>query len=539
MKKVVVVVVLTGIFLTVLASWIGPLAPVTSGTSTLKKIGWHPQGNEIYYIYEAKDDVDGLKRIVCYQFKDKKWSKAKIMRVFEEDHVKAGSYYKVLELESCPKASQFLISRGNLEAGRIMIQVWDCQFSTNYGRFDQCYEIAKLETDKEPEQPICLSAQVAGDPPIWSNIMVFPTPEHFLGSDLNDDGDINDTILRYQNLMTGEVINTGLIVSGTHHSIDIYKHIIAFVGENSHIYYYDTHTGIVGETGDTGLHPSIYENIIAFDSKGVICYFDLNTQTLTNTEFSGNSPHTYKGLIVFHTCNPEPTIYFYDLHTGAEINTGIIGRHATLYENFIAFETPEFSIAKDLNSDGDTKDWVIRYYNLAAQTIANTSAVGRYPVLHGNRIVFMTPERSVNQDLNGDSRILGSVIRYYDLEKGYVVNTQELGTEPDIYDDTIAFYLWEHWIAMDLSGDGDQYDPIVGIHQINMNDSAASTTVGTYKNSFLYRNNQLEDMDDFSLYMKSVIPDKSPEKKNGICLGTLFLALVVVGRIPAYFKRIN
>ena len=42
----------------------------------------------------------------------------------------------------------------------------------------------------------------------------------------------------------------------------------------------------------------------------------------------------------------------------------------------------------------------------------------------------------------------------------------QLGTEPDIYDDTIAFYLWESWVGRDLNGDGDMSDPILGIHQI-------------------------------------------------------------------------
>lgn len=312
----------------------------------------------------------------------------------------------------------------------------------------------------------CTELPCGGDPPIYQDIMVFPTPERFPGLDLNRDGDTNDTILRYQNLKTGHVVNTGLIVSGAHHAIDIYKDIIAFVGEDSYIQYYDIKTGTVGETGCTGMHPSISENIIAFASDGTIHYFDLNAQTLVDTRVRGGSPFVYQNTIVFHAFNPNSTIWLYDLCTGAAVDTGIVGRLPSFYETRVAFTTPEFLVSQDLNGDGDTNDWVIRYHNLETHTTTNTKAIGRYPVLSGNRIVFATPEKGVNQDLNGDSKIQGSVIRYYDLAAGRVVNTKKLGTEPSIYDNTITYYFWESWMGQDLNYDGDQNDPIVDTYQI-------------------------------------------------------------------------
>ena len=300
-----------------------------------------------------------------------------------------------------------------------------------------------------------------GDPPIYGNIMAFPTVERFMGQDLNGDGDINDTVLRYMNLETGEVVNTRLIASSAHHAMDIYENIIAFVGKGTRIRYYDINTGTVREAEATGSRPSIYGNIIAFASGGTICYFDLSTQTLVDTKVPGSSPAIYRDRIVFHVSSPKHTIWTYDLCTGAAVDTGIIGKEATLYENGVAFVTAEFSIAKDLNGDSDVHDSVIRYYDLANKTVTNTGAVGRYPALYGSRIAFTTHERYVNQDLNGDGKIAGDVIRYYDLETSQVVNTQKSGTEPDIYEDTITFYLWEGWVDLDLNGDGDQSDTIV------------------------------------------------------------------------------
>jgi len=333
------------------------------------------------------------------------------------------------------------------------------------------------------------------DPPIYQNNMAFPTREYHLGSDLNDDGDTDDTILRYQNLSTGEVVNTGLIASGAYHSMDIYENMIAFVGRDSHICYYDINTGTVGDTGTTGIDPSIHSNIIAFASKGTICYFDLSTQVLVNTKLSGHSPSIYQNLIVF-CASSKRTIWVHDLSTGTTTDTGIIGWNPTLYGSVCAFTTSEDAAGQDLNDDGDTKDSVIRYYDFETQTITNTGIMGEYPVLQGDRIVFTVNEQDINKDLNEDGTILGRFIHYYDLNTGHVVNTRQLGTEPDIYEDTITFYVWERWIGQDLNGDGDQWDPIVDTYRIAVTEMSAV----------------------------------SPEP-------WLFLTLLLIGGITAYFKR--
>jgi hypothetical protein len=319
--------------------------------------------------------------------------------------------------------------------------------------------------------------QTGGDPPLYGDIMAFPTPEKFLGSDLNGDSDMNDTILRYQDLKSRKVVNTGLITSGAYHSIDIYENITAFVGENSHIFYYDLNTDTVGETGASGTHPSIYGNIIAFSSEGIIHYFDLSTQTLVNTEVPGYSPVIYQDVIVFHAFTPEFSILVYDLSTGETVNTGAIGKNPAIYENIIAFETSESSISEDLNGDGDTYDIVIRFYDLETHTITNTGGVGLYPAIYGNRIVFATLECNIYQDLNGDNTIFGEIIRYYDIKTGELVNTRKMGTQPSIYKNTITFFLWENWVNQDLNGDGDQSDPIVRTYMINGTEIVRKTQI--------------------------------------------------------------
>jgi len=297
-----------------------------------------------------------------------------------------------------------------------------------------------------------------GDPPIYKNIQAFPTPERFMGQDLNGDGDTDDTVLRYKNIETGEVVNTGAFVSGATHSVDVYENIIAFARTGSSVRYYDINTGTFGDTGARGAHPSIYENIITFSSSRTIHYYDVHTQTLVDTKVAGLTPAIYGDTIAFES---NGTIRCYDLLTGAVVDTGIVGSKPALYENLIAFETPESMAKQDLNGDGDTYDRIICYYDISTGALVNTGAIGLYPAIYGNTIAFTTSEFAVDQDLDGDGETRTQVIRYYDIASGRVMNTGKAGTEPDVYENTISFYTWERWVAQDLNGDGDTSDPIV------------------------------------------------------------------------------
>jgi len=327
-----------------------------------------------------------------------------------------------------------------------------------YDAYDQGWHDAKNMADM-------LEAIVGGDPPIYGNIMAFPTQESHIGQDLNADGDTNDTVLRYKNLETGEISNTGLIVSGAHHDVDLCDGVIAFVGEGSRICYYNTCTGIANETGLTGSFVSIHEKRITFTSKGEICYFDLNSQKTRKTGVPGLRPVVFGDLIAFSSGAPS-TIKTYDIQTGELADTGVIGTAPDLFERVLVLQTAEFLVGMDLNGDGDTTDWVIRVYDLDSGEVSNTYAVGMWPALHGTRIAFQTAERELGQDLNKDGRIMGNVIRHFDLRTKEVFNTRRLGNEPSIYQDLISFYTFESWEATDLNHDGDHADAIVLTYRI-------------------------------------------------------------------------
>jgi hypothetical protein len=329
---------------------------------------------------------------------------------------------------------------------------------------DHTYYPSPVQIEKPGECMNC-SEVVYCDPPIWGNFMAFPAVERPSDSPLNNREESNSIVLCYKNLITGQVTKTDLLVSDSFHAIDVYQTIVAFVNQDSHILYLDINTGKVEETGVTGHHPSVYGNFITFVSEGRIFYFDLTTQMLIDTHVSGDRPSIWNETIVFHT-NPGPTIRIYDLSTRTVSDTSIIGLNANIYESKIVFETPESLVSECLNDDGDTDDVVIRYYDLETQKILNTGAAGFYPVIYGDTIAFTVSEGNVGKDLNGDGKILGNVIHYYSLETESVINTRELGTEPDIFEDTITYYVWEHWMGKDLNEDGDLDDSVLRTYTI-------------------------------------------------------------------------
>jgi CSLREA domain-containing protein len=318
--------------------------------------------------------------------------------------------------------------------------------------------------------PAALTPLVGGDPPIWKDVMVFPTPEAAHGADLNGDGDLDDTVLRYKDLSTGQVVNTGISVSGRHRDTDIYDDNIVFVQRDNtlldRVLSMFNPSGRIGvyniRTGETkmldlwGSKPSIFGNIISVSGSNV-SYYDLNTSKRVKTDIVGANQSIWGKSIAYESVpesSEQPEIYLYNIESGAVIDSGAIGSEPAIENQIVTFETKEQDVGKDLNGDGDATDTVIRYYNIATGKTQNTKMAGEDPAVYGDHIVFSQ----------------GKQIFYYDIADHQSFSTGELGTEPDIYEDKITFFVWESWKLRDMNLDGDQRDPIVGAHTISASD---------------------------------------------------------------------
>jgi len=227
-------------------------------------------------------------------------------------------------------------------------------------------------------------------PSIYENIIAFPTYEANANMDLNGDGDKDESVIRYYDLSSKVLRNTGVVGWGA----SIYGDIIAF---------------------------STFESQVAQDLNGdgdmddsVIRYYNISSGTVTNTGAEGWWPALYGNIIAFEAHYRTYTaITYYNISDGSLVDTKIDGRMACVYGNLIVFSTPEADYeVGDLNGDGDAEDWVIRYYDVSTKTLVNLGVEGINPSIYGNTIAFETYEKDVGADLNNDGDVNDDVIRY-------------------------------------------------------------------------------------------------------------------------------
>ena len=171
----------------------------------------------------------------------------------------------------------------------------------------------------------------------------------------------------------------------------------------------------VSEVGEV---PSASGSIIAFGTREGMIGYDLNGDGDTK----------------------DGVIRYYNAKTASVTNTGEIGWHPSVSGTIIAFTTSELSVSQDLNQDGDVSDQIIRFYDIITGTTTNTGVAGSTPSLSGSTIAFLTSETWVTQDLNGDGDTSDYVIRYYDIVTNTVTNTGAVGDIfPSVSGSFIAF----------------------------------------------------------------------------------------------------
>jgi hypothetical protein len=248
-------------------------------------------------------------------------------------------------------------------------------------------------------------------PCISGPIIVFSTYEYKVDKDLNGDGDKDDYVIQYYDISKKNLVNTG----------------------------------VVGGSREEG--PTVSGPIIAFTVYEGSVDKDLNSDGDKN----------------------DYIIHYYDISRKDLVNTGAIGgvreEGPSVSGSVIAFTTHEAGAGEDLNGDGDKDDYVIRYYDITNKFVVNTGAAGRLPSVSGSIIAFTSYEDSAGKDLNGDGDKNDYVIQYYDISKKHLVNTGVVGGSreegPTVSGSVIAFTTQEGSIDKDLNGDGDKHDSVI------------------------------------------------------------------------------
>ena len=169
-------------------------------------------------------------------------------------------------------------------------------------------------------------------------------------------------------------------------------------------------------------------------------------------------------------------LQYRNVHTGEHFNTGVAAYSFRLETdgNNIVFLQRESLIGQDVTGDGDQRDVVLAYYNIATQqahylavtphlNIGSLGALRSYDV-HGTMITFTQREFYFGSDLNGDGDTNDFVIRYVDLNDQSIHSTPLAAPYAVTSHEKIATTLSEAAMARDVNLDGDQLDAVIVLY---------------------------------------------------------------------------
>ena len=219
---------------------------------------------------------------------------------------------------------------------------------------------------------------IGRNPLIYGNIITFETSEQDIGQDLNNDEDRNDKVIRYYDIDSGEIFNTGM----------------------------------------AGQNPSIYAFNIAFEASEADQNMDLNNDGDQN----------------------DNVILYYSIRDKKVISTTVEGKSPRMFQDFIAFSAPESVTEIDYNNDGDQQDEIIKYYKISTKELTNTKSAGINPAVSDTHIIFETSEKNADQDINNDGDKEDIVLRYYIMESGKTLSTFTPGQKPHMNAQSVAAF---------------------------------------------------------------------------------------------------
>jgi hypothetical protein len=174
-------------------------------------------------------------------------------------------------------------------------------------------------------------------------------------------------------------------------------------------------------------------------------------------------------LLVSEPSGTPAILHSYDPATGIVADLGLAAsRLLALEGGGLALNVVESWQGVDLNGDGDQSDWVLHLYDPVAGAITNTGVASGFggavgTALRGGGLAFNVVESWQGTDLNGDGDLLDTVVHVHDTAAGTTTNLGivTLQVQTALHGGAIGLTLSELHHAIDLNGDGDTEDPRV------------------------------------------------------------------------------
>lgn len=277
-------------------------------------------------------------------------------------------------------------------------------------------------------------------------------------TDLNGDGDVNDSVLHVFDLVTGVTTNTFLAAKASFAGATP-----RLSGKLVTVLVSEANQGMTDLNGDGDMFDSVAHAI------------DLTTNAVTNLGLASpwSSPAEILGGAVY-VLVPEAEQANTDLNGDGDrfdlvphvyrnvtppiMNLGVAGFGAIHESGTIVFSVAEASHGfTDLNSDGDASDLVLHTFNLKTDVLQNLGVAAVAPLADQGRFAFGVYEGSQgNTDLNGDGDAADWVLHVHDVTTGVTENHQIEGLPTAFQRGRIGYLLTEFQAGLvDLNGDGD------------------------------------------------------------------------------------
>jgi len=247
-------------------------------------------------------------------------------------------------------------------------------------------------------------AITGGFPAIDGDIIAYHVYERWVDDDLNGDEDQDDFVIHYYNISNNTQINTkieGSTASISGNTIAFHQFEVASDTDLNNdgdandvlIKLFDIETNQLIDPKLFGKYPQLVGDVLVFEVSESMYQIDFNEdQDMTDN-----------------------AVRFYHLDTEQLDEKILMGAFVEFDGNAIVYSAQELQTNTDLNKDDDLDDFVIQIYDIGSQELTQTGIAGTSPSLYGNKIVFYTNEAWVNADLNNNDIIGDNVLQYYEI----------------------------------------------------------------------------------------------------------------------------
>lgn len=197
---------------------------------------------------------------------------------------------------------------------------------------------------------------------------------------------------------------------------------------------------LVLKTGFQGRDLDLYGDYAVFEDDERVVLYDIAMQDSIIVA-KGSDPSIFAYNIVFQApVEGKDVIHLSDVKDRRIIGLNLTGRHPHIYSTIVAFSAKESELGVDYDNDGSLDDDIILFHDLDSGETVNTRAVGDFPAVSKDYLVFQTHESAYGNDLTGDKDEDDVVIRSFDFRKRGVHNSALPGERPMITPEGLAAF---------------------------------------------------------------------------------------------------